>query len=97
MRWVTKYLITILVTLVIVVSMNVATAHGEDILDLKKLISSNEDTRIDSQDLAFFLATHNFDSTPVGGYVEVQLDENVFRCIPNAEEPGLCRIVSWIV
>jgi len=35
-------------------------SSGEDISDLKKLISVNEDVRMNSQDLAFFLVTHNY-------------------------------------
>jgi hypothetical protein len=92
MRWVVKYPVTIMVTCIILVSINVATAYGEDISDLKNLISSYEDARIDSQDLAFFIATHNFDALPMGGYVEVNLGNKVYRCIPNGEVPGLCRI-----
>jgi hypothetical protein len=92
MRWAMKYLIATMAALIIAVSLNTASAAGEDISDLESLISSNEDTHMDSQDLAFFLATHNFDATPMGSYVVVNLDNKVYRLIPNGEEPGLCRI-----
>ena len=59
MRWVTKYLLTITAACILVAVMNTTSAMGEDISDLKKLISGNEDTRMDTQDLAFFLVTHN--------------------------------------
>ena len=70
--------------------MNTASAMGEDISDLKKLISVNEDTRMNSLDLAFFLATHNYSVVPKDGYVNVDLDGKIFRLVPNGDKPGLC-------
>ena len=64
MRWVTKYLLAIMAACILMACMNTASAASEDISDLKKLISSNEDTRMNSQDLAFFLATHNYRAVP---------------------------------
>ena len=72
--------------------MNTASAIGEDISDLKKLISGNEDTRMNSRDLAFFLATHNYDAMPMDGYVELNLNGTICKLIPNGEKPGLCDI-----
>jgi hypothetical protein len=37
-----------------------------------------------SNDLAFFLASHNFDATPKDGYVEVKLDGLVHKRSPTA-------------
>ena len=34
---------------------------------LSELISQNEDAQMTSEDLAFFLAIHNYDATPKGG------------------------------
>jgi hypothetical protein len=56
MRWVSA----LEAICIIMVSLNTASALNGDISDLKSLIANNEDTRIDSQDLAFFLATHNY-------------------------------------
>ena len=93
MRWVTKYLLAITVACILMAVMNTASAVGEDISDLKKLISGNEDTRMDSQDLAFFLATHNYNAVPRDGYVELNLNGTIYKLIPNSEKPGLCDII----
>ena len=94
MRWTTKYLLAIMAACIIMAFMNTASAIGEDISDLKNLISSNEDTRMNSQDLAFFLATHNYNAVPRDGYVELNLNGIIYKLIPNSEKPGLCDIES---
>jgi hypothetical protein len=92
MRRVTKYLLAITAACILMTCANAAFAASEDISDLKKLISSNEDTRMNSQDLAFFLATHNYRAVPRNGYVEVELNGRICKLIPNGNEPGLCDI-----
>ena len=87
-----RYLLAIMAACILMAFMNTASAIGEDISDLKKLISGNEDTRMDSQDLAFFLATHNYDAMPKDGYVELNLNGIICKLIPNGEKPGLCDI-----
>jgi len=87
-----RYLLAIMAVCILMAFMNTAFAMGEDISDLKKLISGNEDTRMDSQDLAFFLATHNYDAMPRDGYVELNLNGIICKLIPNGEKPGLCDI-----
>ncbi|HPS92647.1 MAG TPA: hypothetical protein PKV33_10850 [Methanothrix sp.] len=79
---------------VIVVSLVPAIAAGEteNLSNLKSLLISFDDRNIDSQDLAFFLVTHNFDATPVGSKVEVKLDKKVYVLVPNGDNPGLCDI-----
>ena len=67
MRWVTKYLLAITVACILMAVMNTASAMGEDISDLKKLISGYEDMRMNSRDLAFFLVTHNYNAVPRDG------------------------------
>jgi predicted small secreted protein len=94
MRWVTKYLLAITAACILMAYMNTASAIGEDISDLKNLISGNEDTRMNSQDLAFFLATHNYDAVPRDGYVELNLNGIIYKLVPNSEKPGLCDIES---
>ena len=94
MRWVTKYLLAITTACILMVFMNTASAIGEDISDLKNLISGNEDTGMNSQDLAFFLATHNYDAVPRDGFVELNLNGMVYKLSPNSEKPGLCDIES---
>ena len=61
------------------VSLNTAT--GEDISDLKKLISTNEDTHMNSKDLAFFLATHNYNAMPDDGYAELNLNGKIYKLV----------------
>jgi predicted small secreted protein len=92
MRWTTKYLLAIMAACILMAFMNTASAIGEDISDLKNLISSNEDTRMNSQDLAFFLATHNYNAVPREDYVELNLNGIIYKLIPNSEKPGLCDI-----
>ena len=93
MRWVTKYLLAITAACILMTVMNTASAVGEDISDLKKLISGNEDTRMNSRDLAFFLVTHNYNAVPRDGYVELNLNGITYKLIPNSEKPGLCDVI----
>ena len=90
MRGNTKYLLAIMAACILMAFMNTASAMNEDISDLKKLISVNEDIRMNSQDLAFFLATHNYSAVPKDGYVKVDLDGKICRLVPNGDKPGLC-------
>ena len=76
---------------IIMVSLNTAT--GEDISDLKKLISTNEDTHMNSKDLAFFLATHNYNAMPDDGYAELNLNGKIYKLAPNGDKPGLSDIM----
>ena len=77
---------------IIMACLGTASATGEDGSDLEKLILAAEDTRMDSQDLAFFLATHDYDAAPKDGYVEVSLQGTIYKLIPNGDRPGLCDI-----
>jgi hypothetical protein len=88
MRWVSA----IITVCIIMVSLNTASALGGDISDLKKLISANEDTYMNSDDLAFFLVTHNYKAEPKNGYVELNLNGKICELIPNGEKSGLCDI-----
>ena len=94
MRWVTKYLLAIMATCILMAFLNTASSIGEDISDLNNLISGNEDARMNSLDLAFFLATHNYNAVPRDGYVELNLNGIIYKLVPNSEKPGLCDIES---
>jgi len=72
--------------------LHTASALGNDISELKQLVSSYDDPKMTAQDLAFYLVTHNFDATPKDGYVELQLDGEIYELVPNGEAPGLCEI-----
>jgi hypothetical protein len=93
MRGSTKYLMAIMAACMILVGLNSAAASGGDISDLKNLISVNEDIRMNSQDLAFFLATHNYSAVPRDGYVEIDMNGKICKLVPNGDEPGLCDMV----
>jgi hypothetical protein len=54
---------------------------------------SFEDQGMNSQDLAFFLATHNYNAVPLGSRVKVSLDGAVYMLIPNGDRPGLSDIM----
>ena len=56
---------------------------------LSELISQNEDMHITTDDLAFFLAMHNYDATPMDGYVQVKIDDIICMVVPNGAHPGL--------
>jgi hypothetical protein len=36
------------------------------------------------EDLAFFLATHNYNATPKEGYVQVIVEGTTYRAVPNS-------------
>ena len=61
--------------------------------NLENLISSFEDQRIDSQDLAFFLATHGYDASHKKNYIELKLNNLIYKLAPNGEMPGLSDII----
>ena len=67
-------------------------ASGNDISELRASILSFEDSKITVQDLAFYLVTHNYDAVPRDGYVELQLDGESYRLVPNGNAPGVCDI-----
>jgi hypothetical protein len=76
-----------------VVSMAPVCSASTDYQDLLNLSNANEDVRINAQDLAFLLVTHNFDATPRGDHVEVRINGLIYRVTPNAGEAGLADIV----
>lgn len=65
-----------------------------DSKELTKLISQNCDARMTPNDLAFFLATHNFDATPKDGYVQVKIDGTIHKVVLNGTNS---EIVSPLV
>ncbi len=76
------------------VFLNTVPAMAENLSDLKRITSGMEDARITVNDLAFFLASHNFDAVPRGNYVEVRLEGRTLKLVPNGARPGLCDIIS---
>jgi len=73
-----------------------ASASGNDISELRELLISFDDPKINAQDLAFYLVTHDYDATPEDGHVVLQLEGKNYRLVPNGKGPGLCDILSPI-
>lgn len=71
---------------------NTSTALDNDISKLKGLMYSFEDTKMTVRDLAFYLATHNYDARPAEGYVALEINGGIYRLIPNGDAPGLFDI-----
>jgi hypothetical protein len=94
MGCVRRYNLLIMSACLLLIYLNAVSAAADDLSDLKRITSSMEDPRIDADDLAFFLASHNFDAVPRGGYVEVRLDGRTLKLAPNKDGPGLCDIIS---
>ena len=68
------------------------SASNASISDLKSTVSAFEDAHMNAEDLAFYLATHNFDAKPRGGHVEVNLGGSICKLTPNGAAPGLCSV-----
>lgn len=83
-----------IISIAIMLALPTVSASYDSLSDLRSMISGFDDPYMNSEDLAFYLATHNFDATPKGGYVEVNLAGNVYKLTPNGSAPGLCSIVS---
>jgi len=81
-----------LISIAIMLAVPAACASNDSITDLKSAISAFEDPVMDAADLAFYLATHNFDAKPNGDHVNVSLDGSVCKLTPNGSAPGLCTI-----
>jgi hypothetical protein len=45
-----------------------------------------------AEDLAFFLAIHNYDATPKDGFVQVKMDGTICNLVPNGANPGLADL-----
>jgi hypothetical protein len=65
---------------------------GSKHTERSKLISQSGDTNMATNDLAFFLATHNYDATPKNGYVQVKIDGTIYKVVPNGLQPGLADL-----
>jgi hypothetical protein len=84
---------SLLAALVFVAFAPASYASGvADSTELSKLILQNEDTKMTPNDLAFFLATHNYDATPKDGYVQVKIDGTIYKVVPNSSLPGLADL-----
>ena len=83
MRQIVSYLLAAL-TCIVFVSANPAFGAVAENRDLTELISQYHDTHMTVEDLAFFLATHNYNATPKDGYVQVIVDRTIYKAVPNS-------------
>jgi len=90
MRQIVSYLLAALTCIVFVSANPVFGAMAEN-QNLKEVISQYQDTHMTVEDLAFFLATHNYNATPKDGYVQITIDGTVYRAVPNSET-GLAEL-----
>ena len=81
-----------LISIVIMLALPTVSATKDTISELKSTISSFDDPRMNAEDLAFYLVTHEFDAKPKDGYVEVGLEGRICKLTPNGSAPGLCTI-----
>jgi hypothetical protein len=79
-------------SMVIMLALPTVSASSDSLSDLKSSISGFDDPRMDAEDLAFYLASHGFDASPKGGYVEVDLGGQIYKLAPNGSDPGLASI-----
>ncbi len=79
-------------SILLVLSLPPISASSDTLSDLKSLISGFDDPSMSTDDLAFYLATHGFDASPKGGFVEVDLSGHIYKLGPNGSAPGLCAI-----
>jgi len=90
MRQIVPYL---LVALVCAAFAPASYASGvDDSKEMTKLISQNCDARMTTNDLAFFLATHNFDATPEDDYVQVKIDGTIYKVVINDADSGIVSL-----
>ena len=84
-------ILTVILFLLTTLSFTTLSSAAADNSALMKLISQNEDPRTDVKDLAFFLVTHGFDAVPKKDYVEIHIDDTVYKLVPNGQYPGLAN------
>jgi len=88
--------LVVVFALLISLSFSPLSSAATDKSGLMKLISETEDLRISVNDLAFILATHDFNAVPKGDYVEVRLNDAVLKLVPNGQQPGLADVTILI-
>jgi hypothetical protein len=83
MRQIVSYLIAALTCTEFVTACPAFGAVAEN-NDLTKVISQFHDTHMTIEDLAFHLATHNYNATPQDGYVQVTIAGSIYKAAPNS-------------
>jgi hypothetical protein len=83
-----------LIVLITALALPTVSASGNPLSELKSSISSFDDPRMSTEDLAFYLASHGFDATPNGNCVEVDLSGHIYKLTPNGSAPGLANMTA---
>ena len=83
MRQIVSYLMAAL-TCIVFVTANPAFGAAAENYDLIKVISQIHDAHMTVEDLAFFLATHDYNSTPEFGYVQIIVGGMIYKAVPNS-------------
>ncbi|MGD0954575.1 MAG: hypothetical protein ABR985_19690 [Methanotrichaceae archaeon] len=86
------YLVVIFVLLAFLSIAPISTGAADKSELMKLLILGDEDSLINVNDLAFLLVTHDFDAMPKGDYVEVRLNNTIYKLVPNGRYPGLANV-----
>jgi hypothetical protein len=84
----------VLLSMIILSVLPTASASSSSLSDLKSSVTSFDDPRMGTEDLAFYLVSHGFDATPKGGFVEVNLGGQNYKLTPNGSALGLCSIAA---
>ena len=96
-RQIESYLITALLIAalagIILISTHPAFGAVDGNQNLNDVISQCHDTHMTVDDLAFFLATHNFNATPKDGYVQIIVGDTIYKAIPNSTT-GLAELTK---
>jgi hypothetical protein len=90
----TRHYIYLTVILVLIVPLSIAPLSSAvaDKSGLVELVTKNEDPLMNANDLAFLLVTHDFDAVPKNGFVDVHLNNTVYKMVPNGQYPGLANV-----
>ena len=83
MRQILSYLIAALICIAFVPANPAFGAVAEN-RDLTNVTSQYHDTHMTVKDLAFFLATHNYNAMPKEGYVQVIVEGTIYEAVPNS-------------
>lgn len=89
-RFIPIWIVGVLVFLRILL---IFSCNAEVATDLWFLVSSYEDPKINSYDLAMFITAHGYQATPREDYVAMTISGKEFYLAPNDASPGLADIL----
>jgi hypothetical protein len=83
-----------LISIAVMLALPTVSASSDSFSDLKSSISDFDDPRIGTEDLAFYLASHGYDASPKGCFVEIDLGGHTCKLTPNGSAPELACIAA---